>query len=284
MEIFFNGIGYEVKFMVEGHHYKSLKTVGNSAGGSKFQDKYGDNDDTDQGKNKGPKEKDSAGGDKFTGYSEVSQGDSQEDSMEDLIRDGSPGNANHKENDSVEFPDDTPPNITVLPTNVEAVSTERGIPREAPQQPVEEVQQAGCDKGDGLLHATAIIPDEKILVHNDQGTYLLEASKWPILNVESDSVGEELLTQEEDLMELSEHNMKATQVGDSAKEDSSQEWISPISKKKKIQKDRKRRVVVATRASSRIPRDGIPIAEKAMQRAKEKDSIPTEMVAASEAE
>jgi hypothetical protein len=45
------------------------------------------------------------------------------------------------------------------------------------------------------------------------------------------------------------------------------------SRSKKSKKHKKNRVVVASRTSSRIPRDGIPIAEKATKRAMEKNNI-----------
>jgi len=48
-------------------------------------------------------------------------------------------------------------------------------------------------------------------------------------------------------------------------------WESPSRKKKS--KGAKKKVVVATRVSSRIPRDGIPIADKAMKRARERDEL-----------
>jgi hypothetical protein len=54
-------------------------------------------------------------------------------------------------------------------------------------------------------------------------------------------------------------------------EETSQEWKSPRSKKSK--KHKKNKVVVASRTSSRIPRDRIPIAEKATRRVIEKNNI-----------
>ena len=51
-----------------------------------------------------------------------------------------------------------------------------------------------------------------------------------------------------------------------------QGWEKPPSRKKKL-KPTKPKVTIATRASSRIPRDGIPIADKAMKRARERDEL-----------
>jgi len=42
-------------------------------------------------------------------------------------------------------------------------------------------------------------------------------------------------------------------------------------------------VAISSRASTRIPRDGIPIAEKAMRRAQDKDNFTSEMAAIIEA-
>ena len=47
--------------------------------------------------------------------------------------------------------------------------------------------------------------------------------------------------------------------------------ISPV-KKKKSRSNLRKKVLVATRASSRIPRDGIPIATEPMKRARDRDN------------
>lgn len=69
------------------------------------------------------------------------------------------------------------------------------------------------------------IPAGKILVHNAQGPYHLDAAKWPLLKV--DVVDEESaqLTLEEDLMDNNPMNL-------STEDESSQGWISPAPKKK----------------------------------------------------
>jgi len=115
---------------------------------------------------------------------------------------------------------------------------------------------------------TTEIPAGKILVHNAQGPHLLDAAKWPALKV--DAVDEESaqLTQEEDLMDNNQLEL-------STEDENSQGWVSPVNKKKS--KSIQRRVVVATRARSTIPRDGIPIATKAMQRAKDRDKTTASM-------
>lgn len=71
---------------------------------------------------------------------------------------------------------------------------------------------------------------------------------------------------EEDLMD----NL-SVQSKDSDLEDANQGWKAPKSRKSK--KLKRKHVVVASRTSNRIPRDGIPIAEKASRRAMERDTV-----------
>ena len=79
----------------------------------------------------------------------------------------------------------------------------------------------------------------------------MEADKWSNLTEDESGQGDQSLTQEEVVSDL---------------------WESPPAKKKKI-KAAKPKVVIATKTSSRIPRDGIPIADKAMKRVQEKNSL-----------
>lgn len=58
---------------------------------------------------------------------------------------------------------------------------------------------------------------------------------------------------------------------DSDCEGGSKEWKT--TKASKFKKQKSKRVVVASRSSSRIPRDGIPIAEKAARRTMEKNGL-----------
>lgn len=149
-----------------------------------------------------------------------------------------------------------------------------------------------------------LIPsDSQLVVHGANGPYLLDKNKWPNLKLNLDSQdGDpmETLTQEDSLpiqhMGSKENASQGYEVpspggvnteGDMADEDlmdkfscrskdsdmeeANQGWKAPKSKKSK--KHKKKQVVVASRTSSRIPRDGIPIAEKATKRAMEKDNI-----------
>lgn len=71
---------------------------------------------------------------------------------------------------------------------------------------------------------------------------------------------------EEDLMDTFSNYSK-----DPEREYESQGWQSPKTKRNK--KKNKKKIVVATRTSSRIARDGIPVAQKAKNRAKAKNDI-----------
>lgn len=158
-----------------------------------------------------------------------------------------------------------------------------------------------------------LIPnDSQFVVHGREGSYLMDKSKWPNLclpdesnNAATEAV--EALTQEESLVsptgEISvlsppesllknntagwsqiqmDHSIVSlfeedlmdtisTQGKDIDCEGDSQGWQVPKSKKTK--KSRKKQVVAATRNSARVPRDGIPIATKAANRAMAKNNI-----------
>jgi len=72
--------------------------------------------------------------------------------------------------------------------------------------------------------------------------------------------------EEEDFMDYISDQSKNLDM-----ENDCQGWQSPKSKKSK--KKNMRQLMVATRTSSRVPRDGIPIATKAANRAKAKNTI-----------
>jgi hypothetical protein len=70
---------------------------------------------------------------------------------------------------------------------------------------------------------------------------------------------------EEDFMDYLSDQSKKSDM-----ENVCQGWQSPKTRKSK--KKKRKQVVVATRTSSRVPRDGIPIATKAINKAKAKDN------------
>lgn len=86
--------------------------------------------------------------------------------------------------------------------------------------------------------------------------YEVMQSKSPLIHTEYSS----LRTEEEDMMDQMSINSMGTDL-----EGDFHDWQEPKSRKKK--KKARKSIAVATRTSSRVPRDGIPIAEKAAKRA-----------------
>ena len=103
----------------------------------------------------------------------------------------------------------------------------------------------------------SFIPTQQILVHNELGEYLMDKNKWPTLVIQN----------EQELSAVQENSQEGQLT------DEEGDWVKPPSKKKKT-KPSKQKVDVATRTSSRVPRDGVPIAEKAARRAQERDELP----------
>ena len=92
VEIFFNGVGYEIKFQVEGNQGNIPKLNDSHLNQGRSDDRErkngGHNLDRDRNMFKG---RDSNNhGKSLDRNGDASQGDSQDDSMEDLIKDGSP--------------------------------------------------------------------------------------------------------------------------------------------------------------------------------------------------
>jgi hypothetical protein len=144
------------------------------------------------------------------------------------------------------------------------------------------------------------------VVHGLDGEYLLDKCKWPKLNLSQkaqqeseemegltqeeslvsqaaglkDTIGESLATrgssevtnQSGILMSLCGEDLmdNVSVLGkDSDVEEDGQGWQTPKSRKPKKSK----KVLMTTRTNSRIPRDGVPIATKAIQRAVERDNM-----------
>ena len=97
---------------------------------------------------------------------------------------------------------------------------------------------------------------QKILVHSVEGDYYMDADSWP-----------KMMTADDHIIGTQENSLE----GQLSDEGGGHGWESPSRKKKS--KGAKKKVVVATRVSSRIPRDGIPIADKAVKRARERDEL-----------
>jgi len=134
------------------------------------------------------------------------------------------------------------------------------------------------------------IPADKVMVHGSTGPYLMDKDKWPILGetkgktaktykkehsknlpVIVDLVTEsdvEELTQEKSLMDLG----ILTSGDERSTEENQHPWVVSGSKRK-TKKHNKGKVVIATRASSRAPKDGRTMMEKAVQRAQDRDVV-----------
>jgi len=284
VEIFFNGVGYEIRFAVEGFH-----------GGPKIPTdrttSHGKTDDSQRGGGKtkdgpGGGQRKTSGGDDFANGDQdvdldASQGDSQYDNMEYLVRDGSPDCSdaphfvtsiamapplimlNNESGDKIGKPLDEggysgAQDMDHLEKGLGADSVIGLIDKVANQ--VLNTQEEVFDSQESLvisqekeqqLSLPAALTKDQIKVHNEEGVYFMEADKWPNLSEVESGQGDQTLTQEEAISDL---------------------WESPPAKKKKI-KAAKPKVVIATRTSSRIPRDGIPIADKAMKRVQEKNNL-----------
>jgi hypothetical protein len=135
-----------------------------------------------------------------------------------------------------------------------------------------------------------MIPADKVMVHGSTGPYLMDKDKWPILGetkgktadtymkehpkslpVIVDLVTEsdiEELTQDKSLMDLG----ILTSGDERSTEENQHPWVVSSSKRK-TKKHNKGKVVIATRASSRAPKDGRTMMEKAVQRAQDRDVV-----------
>jgi hypothetical protein len=124
------------------------------------------------------------------------------------------------------------------------------------------------NQGAENIEAEVDLPAGYIKVHNQEGVYLMSASKWPNLKEPDPLADDSQLTQEEDLMD----NISMEGLEEAAEEDNTQGWVEQVAKKRKGKAGNKNRSrsVVATRASARVARDGVPIAEKAIARTREK--------------
>jgi len=121
----------------------------------------------------------------------------------------------------------------------------------------------------------AFNPEKHTIVHGVDGPFWMDKNKWPKLKLstEQELHGQEglgVLTQDEKLDEENFMDLLSDQSKNSDMEGNCQGWQSPKTKKSK---KKNRKVIVATRASSKVPRDSIPIATKAANRVMAKNSI-----------
>jgi hypothetical protein len=165
---------------------------------------------------------------------------------------------------------------------------------------------------DESVKTSTLMPtsDSQIVVHGREGPYLMDKARWPSLILPSEQEGEKdgmgELTQEDsmtikgtmqsNISQKGHHNSQGVsdyldemrgltvEMGEDIMDKlsyfskdleldvESQGWQSPKSKKSK--KKKRKPIVVATRTSSRIARDGVPIATKAKNRSIARNCIP----------
>jgi hypothetical protein len=161
-------------------------------------------------------------------------------------------------------------------------------------------QVAVSDEGLTKENSTASGDNQQIWVHGREGCYLMDKNKWPKLTL-PDKAGEsdatEGLTQEESQVtntfkraaegatvfgggnvhtnsDIDNEDIMDSQSVFSTLSDSKKEYVGwQVSKSKKQRKSNKKQVVVATRTSNRVLRDGIPISIKAANRVKALNEI-----------
>lgn len=281
IEIFFNGVGTLITFEVEEDGRGNIKE---GKGGPPGLGKPDDN--TDQDRDRFPKgDKSKKSYDKFDRHGkldrdgESSHEESMEEDLEELGQSGGAGN-------------DIP---------LAAFHPKMGIVLSPTEKSLQDQKQSGESNASKPINADIETPekDNQIVVHGIEGPYLMDKSKWPILTLPEEGESIEGLTQEDALVgkvssdirggdkstpsrelggSLSLQSNEEDMMGnisnlskESDMEEESQKW--QVSKSKKKMKKKLKPVVVATRTSKRIPKDRIPIAEKASSRAIAKNNI-----------
>jgi hypothetical protein len=182
--------------------------------------------------------------------------------MEDVVRDGSPEDSDHNQ-------DDVRP-IAAFRRKLGAVNVHKSnsTTQEFYKDTREKLGRVS-ELGDTMENE--LVLKKQIIVHGQEGPYTMDADKWPRFEDPNVLVGDSQLTQEEDLMETG-HTEEVDSMSD--EEEDTQGWVVQTAKKKKRKISKKKgQTVVETRASTRVPRDGVPIAAKAMARAKEKNDL-----------
>ncbi|CAN6183084.1 unnamed protein product [Urochloa humidicola] len=218
----------------------------------------------------------------------MSQGDSQEDNMEDLVTNGSPPqDDNNDNNDSNHSPKNQLMDITTeIELHSKPISTTEGQGKQklSKSSPIIDNLEQGSQES-SLLSPEKLstkelqIPEGKIIVHDQEGPYLMDKEKWPVLKLPEELSTKEKFSgkkilQEEDLMDNTS-NYGFEGITD---EEDNQGWIQAKGGKKNHNSSKKRKKpVVASRHSTRVVRDGIPIALKAMVRTRDKNELRKEM-------
>ncbi|RLN39463.1 hypothetical protein C2845_PM01G36620 [Panicum miliaceum] len=217
VEIFFNGVGYEIKIAAE-NSPTSIKSRGGPSGSGKSDDKK-DRDDkrNDDNQDQRSADRTEGHGKQLDKEMDASQGDSQDDSMEDLIRDESPVDAEmplatvqeDSQDDNMEdlirdgslvdaeLSVDTPlaafhPELGLIQVSSlgDPLLQDLIAPGEEPSQPLPIAEPFG-DNMDVSSQQSQVLSQEKnvnstidtqkILVHNEKGMYFMDKDKWPQL-------------------------------------------------------------------------------------------------------
>lgn len=290
IEFFFNGEGIKLKFEVE----DNLGTGKGGKGGPPGAGRPDDSHNKDKGDDhRGDRGKKSVGKFDMMGRLDKEMDSTHDDSMEENVEGvgiQKPIAAFH-------------PAVGII--NVSNVG-ETKIVVENTENSSLQVQEDGTMTDE---MEEELVPNEhQIVVHSLEGKYLMEKNNWPTLklpNVDDKLEGDPLgvLSQEESLLLHKEVNERENNLSmffencseqpqsspsmvgeeedlmdnisfhskDSDMEDNGQGWKT--SKAKKARRPKKKCVIGATRTSSRIPRDGIPIITKATDRAKARDDF-----------
>jgi len=269
IEIFFNGVGKFVRFEVEGSNQGSFKGgKGGPSSSGKPDDQHDKDNDKQQQEDKARK---SLGKFDRIGKIDKEVDSSHEESMEE--------------------------DVEVCQDGQKGLSLDLPVAVFHPTMGLVEVNQNGdqldLDKGSEPQNP---LPESHLLIHDRDGTYLMEKTKWPILTLPEEKEPVESLTQEDtclgekqgfntlvaqhswakglnemngqgDMWDVTGEDIMDSISNDgknSDKEEEGRGWQS--SNPRKMKKKSFKQVVVATRTSKRLLSEGIPITGKATSR------------------
>jgi hypothetical protein len=201
IEIFFNGVGLDIRFEAEGLQGRNQgkgSGPGGSGGGDDLQKR---NKDRDKDKDDYSDKRKVKGFDNKEGQSDSdqdpSQGESQEDSMEDLVGDGSPREDEREQEPTVPLAS-FHPNFGVVNFNIEERVCRAESGKEVMQGGTKKAQETGCaeikeGKSNTMLEHCSSVVERQIVVHDKDGPYLMDAAKWPKLTDPGQLGGRSLL-------------------------------------------------------------------------------------------
>lgn len=196
IEIFFNGVGYDIRFVAEGLQGRNKSKGDGPDGLGERSDKHNKEEDRDKkGRREKKSRRDPENSENEDGSDqEQSQADSLEDSMEEVIRDDSPEYS--PEIDEIVVPLAAfHPTIGTIDISVGMNDGQEG---QVHQTGVGAGEKGGKEIGlDATVHADK---NQQIVAHGQEGVYLMSVDKWPKLNLLEPLAEDAQLTQEEDVM------------------------------------------------------------------------------------